>query len=228
MPPKRTRSLLRVHPTHSEAVALVQNNEQNLSETSRSQRTQNQDDINVCEHDYRYENDEDEGETTQEEQTSSCTTMTSTSSPIVSGNLVTTTIVAAIVSGNPRVDTATSIAAAADIVDHGHIFQMGNVVTNDPPIPKRVIDQTQHTVFNMKTSTILSDTVDERLARLFLVHARDPTFAGTWQTHIQKKALRPIRFRLHDVMYRTLVPQNQYLASQAHSSCWPTTRSFIT
>ena len=93
---------------------------------------------------------------------------------------MTTTTVAAIVSGNPRVDTATSIAAAADIVDHGHIFQMGNVVTNDPPIPKRVIDQTQHTVFNMRTSTILSDTVDERLARLFLVQARDPTFAGTW------------------------------------------------
>ena len=213
MPTKRTRPVLRVNPTHSEAVALVQNNEQNLSETSRSQPTQDQNDINVCEHDYRYENNEDEEQTTQEESSSSSSssssTMTSTSAPIVSGNSVTTTTMATIVSGNPRANPATSIAAAADIMDHGHILQMGNVVTNDPPIPKRVIDQTQHTVFNMRTATILSDTVDERLAKLFLVQARDPTFAGTWQTHIQKKALRLIRFRLHDVMYRSLVPQNE-------------------
>ena len=181
MPPKRTRSVLRVHPTHSEAVALVQNNEQNLSETSSSQPTQDQNDINICEHDYRYENNLDEEETTQEEPSSS----SSTSAPIVSGNSVTTTTMAAIISGIPHANPATSITAAADIMDHGHILQMDNVVTNDPPIPKRVIDQTQHTVFNMRTSTILSDTVDERLARLFRVQARDPTFAGTWQTHIQ-------------------------------------------
>jgi hypothetical protein len=94
------------------------------------------------------------------------------------------------------------------------IIQMGAVIHDDPPIPKRAPDQAQHTVFNMRNATILSDKVDEKLARAFLVQARDPTFIGTWQTHIQKTALRLIRYRLHDVMYRTIVPQNEI-------SIWP-------
>jgi hypothetical protein len=56
---------------------------------------------------------------------------------------------------------------------------------------------------------ILSDTVDAKLARLFLIQARDPAFEGHWSAHIQKTALRLIKLRLMDEMYRTLVPENE-------------------
>jgi hypothetical protein len=87
--------------------------------------------------------------------------------------------------------SALSISAAPNIMDQGHILKIGNVAQNDSPIPKRPTDQQQHSVF-MWQSTILSDAVDERLSRLFSCQARDTTFAGTWQTHIQKRALRLI------------------------------------
>jgi hypothetical protein len=85
---------------------------------------------------------------------------------------------------------------------------MGNVISNDPPIPKRAAT-THHTVFNMRHAVIISDTVDAKLARLFLIQARDPAFEGHWSAHIQKTALRLIKLRLMDKMYRTLVPENE-------------------
>jgi hypothetical protein len=96
-----------------------------------------------------------------------------------------------------------SIAAnTADIV------QMGNVISNDPLIPKRAAT-THHTVFNMRHAVILPDTVDSKLAKLFLVQARDPAFEGHWSAHIQKTALRLIKLRFMDEMYRTLAPENK-------------------
>jgi hypothetical protein len=85
---------------------------------------------------------------------------------------------------------------------------MGNVISNDPPIPKRAAT-THHTVFNMRHAVILSDTVDAKLARLFLIQARDPAFEGHWSAHIQKTALRLIKLRLMDEIYRTLAPENE-------------------
>jgi hypothetical protein len=85
---------------------------------------------------------------------------------------------------------------------------MGNVISNDPPIPKRS-STTHHAVFNVRHAVILADTVDARLAKLFLVQVSDPTVEEHWSTHIQKTALRLIRLRLQDEMYRTLVPENE-------------------
>jgi hypothetical protein len=85
---------------------------------------------------------------------------------------------------------------------------MGNIISNDPPIPKRAAT-THHTVFNMRHAVILSDTVDAKLARAFLIQARDQAFEGHWSAHIQKTALRLIKLRLMDEMYRTLVPENE-------------------
>jgi hypothetical protein len=73
---------------------------------------------------------------------------------------------------------------------------MGNVIANDPPIPKRAAT-THCIVFNMRHAVILSDTVDAKFAR-------DPAFEGHWSAHIQK-----IKLRLMDEMYRTLVPENE-------------------
>jgi hypothetical protein len=78
---------------------------------------------------------------------------------------------------------------------------MGNVIANDPPIPKRAAT-THHTVFNMRHAVILSDTVDAKLARAFLIQARDPAFEGHWSAHIQKTALRLIKLRLMDEFQR--------------------------
>lgn len=64
--------------------------------------------------------------------------------------------------------------------------------------------ETQRTVFNMRASATLYDTVDERLARLFLVQAGDGILNRTWNKQFLKKAIRLIRFRLHDVF-----PQNE-------------------
>jgi hypothetical protein len=90
---------------------------------------------------------------------------------------------------------------------------MGNVISNDPPIPKRAAT-THHTVFNMRHAVILSDTVDARLVRLFLVQARDPSFEGHWSAHIQKTALRLIKLRLMDEMYRTVAPLYPYIRTR--------------
>jgi hypothetical protein len=87
---------------------------------------------------------------------------------------------------------------------------MGYVISIDLPIPKRA-STTHHTVFDMRHAVILSDTVDAKLARLFLIQVRDPAFEGHWQAHIQKTALRLIKLRLMDEMYRTLVPED-YIA----------------
>ncbi len=241
MPVKRARSLLRAHPTHSEAEALVVDNEQVLSKTNRDMSTPPQEAD-------EYDTDNDES---ANQQTSSSSSSGTTRAPIVSGNLVTTPTApivsgssvvrttspiasgssvtrttapiasgssvtrptAAIVSDNLMSYTAISLEAAVNILD-GKILQMGNVIQNDPPISKKAAEQTQQTLFNLRTATILSDAVDAKLARLFLDQARDPKFSGTWQTHIQKKALILIRLRLHDVTFRSLVPQNEI-------SIWP-------
>ena len=112
--------------------------------------------------------------------------------PIVSGNLVT--------------NTAPLIADAQN--RETGILQMENVIQNEPINTKRAEEQPRRSVFNMNKAVILSDTVDERLAKAFLVQARDPTFDGQWDAHIQRQALRLIRLRLHDVTYRSLVPSN--------------------
>ena len=98
---------------------------------------------------------------------------------------------------------------AANIMENNPILQMGNVVQNDLPISKRKAEQTEQTVFNMRHAVFLSDTVDEKLAKAFLIQARDPAFKGHYETHIQKTALRLIRLRLHDVTYRSLVPLHE-------------------
>ena len=64
------------------------------------------------------------------------------------------------------------------------ILQMGNVVQNDPPIAKRPVEQAEQAVFNMRHAVFLSDTVDEKLAKAFLIQSRDPAFKGHFTTHI--------------------------------------------
>jgi hypothetical protein len=159
-----------------------------------------------------------------------------TSIPIVSGNLVTATssgpvasgnsaTTSAVVSDNPQAQSAatlgTNSAAASSLgqsaatlvansiaANTADIIQMGNIISNDPPIPKRAAT-THHTVFDMRHAVILSDTVDAKLVRLFLIQARGPAFEGHWSAHIQKTAFRLIKLRLMDAMYRTLVPENE-------------------
>jgi transposase InsO family protein len=220
---KRTRSLREStsqkqnHPIHSEAVALVHNNDQLPSETSsRSQRESDLEPDQTTQpnpdypHDYEYREDEtdDQSEATTNENQTSSSSSTGTSSviPIVLGNSVTATT-AAIASGSPLANAAEGV------------LQMGNVIQNDPPIRKRDPScQTQHTLFNMRKAVILSDVVNAKLAKEFLIQATDPTFQGTWQNHIQKKALRAIRFRLQDITYRSLVPQTEINIWPAKSS----------
>jgi hypothetical protein len=135
---------------------------------------------------------------------------TATSSgPIAPGNSATTS---AVVSDNPEAQSAATLVAnsaavsplsqsAASLVANSiaantaDIIQMGNVISNDPPILKRAATP-HHTVFNMKHAVILSDTVDAKLANAFLVQARDPAFEGHWSAHIQKTALRLIKLGL--------------------------------
>jgi hypothetical protein len=249
---KRTRSSLSNHPTHSEAVALIQNKTQTLSETNKSHAHEETEEKMPDEYEFAYSEgvyDSDDDITTQ--QTSSSSRDTSSSTPFVSGNKATTSIpivsgnlataatatssepiasgnsttTPAVVSNNPPAQSAATLVAnsaaasplgqsAATLVANSiaantaGIIQMGNVISNDPPIPKRAAT-THHTVFNMRHAVILSDTVDAKLARLFLIQARDPAFEGHWSAHIQKTALRLIKLRLMDEMYRPLVPENE-------------------
>ena len=131
-------------------------------------------------------------------------TVTEITEPIVLGNRAETQT-APIVLGSPVTNTALTMSEAANIMDNP-ILQMGNIVQNDPPIAKKAVEQTEQTVFNMRHAVFLSDTVDEKLAKAFLIQARDPAFKVHYTTHIQKTALRLIRFFLHDVTYRSLVP----------------------
>jgi hypothetical protein len=148
---------------------------------------------------------------------------TATSSgPIASGNSATTpavvsnhppaqsaaTLVANSAAASPLGQSAATLVANSIATNTAGIIQIGNVISNDLPIPKRAAT-IRHTVFNMRHAVILSDTVDAKLARLFLIQARDPAFEGHWSAHIQKTALRLIKLRLMDEMYRTLVPENE-------------------
>jgi hypothetical protein len=244
---KRTRSSLRNHPnhpTHSEAVALVQNKTQTLSETNKSHAHEETEEKTPDEYEFAYSEgvyDSDDDITTQQTSSSSrdtssstpfvsgnTATTNSTSIPIVSGNSATATssrpiasgnsaTTSAVVSDNPPAQSAATLVAnsaaasplgqsAATLVANSiaantaDIIQMGNVISNDPPIPKRAAT-THHTVFNMRHAVILSDTVDAKLARAFLIQARDPAFEGHWSAHIQMTALRLIKLRLMDEMY---------------------------
>ena len=110
--------------------------------------------------------------------------------------------------GSSVTNPALTMSEAADIMN-SPILQMGSVVQNDPPIARRAPEQTEQTVFHMRHAVFLSDTVDEKLAKAFLIQARVPAFKGHYETHIQKTALRLIRLRLHDVTYRSLVPLHE-------------------
>jgi hypothetical protein len=239
---KRTRSSLRNHPTHSEAVALIQNKTQTLSQTNKSHAHEETEEKMPDEYEFAYSSgvyDSDDDITTQ--QTSSSTPFVSgnpatTSIPIVSGNSATATssgpiasgnsaTTSAVVSDNPQAQSAATLIAnsaaacplgqsAATLVANSiaantaDIIQIGNVIANHPPIPKRAAT-THHTVFNMRHAVIVFDTVDAKLARLFFIQPRDPAFEGHWSAHIQKTALRLIKLRLMDEVYRTLVPENE-------------------
>jgi hypothetical protein len=205
-----------------------------LSETNKSHAHEEAEEKMPDEYELAYSSgvyDCDDDITTQ--QTSSSSRDTSSSTPFVSGNTATTSMpivsgnsatTSAVVSDNPQAQsTATLVAnsaaasplgqSAATLVANSiaaitaNIIQMDNVIANDPPIPKRAATA-HHTVFNMRHAVILFDTVDAKLARLFLIQARDPAFEGHWSAHIQKTALRLIKLRLMDEMYRTLVPEN--------------------
>ena len=99
-----------------------------------------------------------------------------TMAPIALGNSVTNT--APIVSGNLVTNTAPLIAVAQN--RETGILQMGNVIQNEPINTKRAEEQPRRSVFNMNKAVILSDTVDERLEKAFLVQTRDPTFDGQY------------------------------------------------
>ena len=117
-----------------------------------------------------------------------------------------TNIMAPIATADQVTNSAASLRAAADIMDPS-ILQMGNVVRQDQT--NTITDLTHQTVFNMRTAVSLTDTVNETLAAKFLVQARDPTFKGRWDSHIQPHALFLIRLRLHDPTYRTLCPLDE-------------------
>jgi 3-deoxy-D-arabino-heptulosonate 7-phosphate (DAHP) synthase len=101
------------------------------------------------------------------------------------------TLVANSAAASPLGQSAATLGANSIAANTADIIQMGNVVANDPPIPKRVATA-HHTVFNMRHAVILSDTHDAKLARASLTQARDPAFEGHWSAHIQKTALRLI------------------------------------
>ena len=197
MPAKKR--LLCSHLLHAEADALRVDHAQVPSETNSDE--------------YIYDSDEDK---TLLRPTSSSSLLVPLA-PIVLGNSVTENIEpiasgnrvapqpAPTVLGSPVTNPVLTMSEAADIMD-SPILQMGNVVQNDPPIAKRAPEQTEQTVFNMRHAVFLSDTVDKKLAKAFLIQARDPAFKGHYETHRQKTALRLIRLRLHDVTYRSLVP----------------------
>jgi hypothetical protein len=111
---KRTRSSLRNHPnhaTHSEAVALVQNKTQTLSETNKSHAHEETEEKTPDEYEFAYSEgvyDSDDDITTQ--QTSSSSRDTSSSTPFVSGNSATATSSRPIASGN----SATTSAIVSD------------------------------------------------------------------------------------------------------------------
>ena len=211
MPPKRARSVPRENPTHSEAVALVQNPMQQLSETSGSQSIPAHNDLDDDIDEYQreaistYQNEEEINRFDREYDEQQTTSSSVPFREVVSGNLPSSSMTAPSFSSRDVV-LGNGISTAAASTD---IIQMGNVVHNDPPIPKRVAETTHQTVFNMKNATTLTEVVDETLARKFLVQARDPSFTGHWTTFIQKKALRLIRYRLHDQAFRSLVPLNE-------------------
>jgi hypothetical protein len=123
---KRTRSSLRNHPTHSEAVALIQNKTQTLSETNKSHAHEETEEKMPDEYEFAYSSgvyDSDDDITTQ--QTSSSSRDTSLSTPFISGNTATTSI--PIVSGNSA--TATSSGPIAS----GNSATTPVVVSNNPP-----------------------------------------------------------------------------------------------
>ena len=78
------------------------------------------------------------------------------------------------------------------------ILQMGNVVQNDPPIAERAPEQTEQTVFNMRHAVFLFDTVDEKLAKAFLIQARDPAFKGCMKPTYKKR-----RYASYDFVFMT-------------------------
>jgi hypothetical protein len=171
---KRTRSALRGNPTHSEAVALIQNSVQGLAETNRSHAHQQLEERMPDEYEFAYSAgvyDSDEDASTQDQTSTSASipialgksvtempepipiasgNAVATSLPIVLGNSATTIIPIAsgssvtgtipIVSGNlvRTVPINTQAAATLAAIERSAgILQMGNVVINDPPIPKR-------------------------------------------------------------------------------------------
>jgi hypothetical protein len=194
---KRTRSSLRNHPTHSEAVALIQNKTQTLSETNKSHAHEEIVKRMPDEYEFAYSAgvyDSDDDVLTQQTLSSSRDTSSSTpfisgsrattnssSIPIVSGNSATATSSGPIASGNsattsavvsdnlqaqsaatlvaysaaasPLGQSAVTLVANSIAAKTADIIQMGNVICNDPPIPKRAAT-THHTVFNMRHAVI--------------------------------------------------------------------------
>ena len=194
MPIKRARSLIRATPTQIQAAEIPSFTVQHDMSDEPTQLLDN-------EGEYVHDTDADDGQMLVDRipQTSS-SSATGTSAPIASGNSVTAirapialgnlventmapialgnsvTNTAPIVSGNLVTNTAPLIAVAQD--RETGILQMGNVIQNEPLNTKRAEEQPRRSVFNMSKAVILSDTVDERLAKAFLVQARDPTFDG--------------------------------------------------
>jgi hypothetical protein len=80
---------------------------------------------------------------------------------------------------SPLSQSAATLVADSIAANTADIIQMGNIIFNDPSITKRAAT-THHTVFDMRHAVILSDTVNAKLAKLFLVQARDPAFEGHW------------------------------------------------
>ena len=121
---------------------------------------------------------------------------TENTEPIVSGNRVAIQP-APTVLGSPVTNPALTMSEAADIMDTP-ILQMGNVVQNDPPIAKRAPEQAEQTVFNIRYAVFLSDTVDEKLAKAFLIQARDPAFKGCMKPTYKKR-----RYASYDFVFMT-------------------------
>jgi hypothetical protein len=137
--------------------------------------------------------------------------------PIATGNSATNpqaqsaaTLVANSAAASPLGQSAATLVANSIAANTADIIQMGNVIANYPPIPKRAAT-THHTVFNMRHAIILSDTVDAK-------PSERPSFRGILVSTFSENSITPDKKRLMDEICRTLVPENEI-------TIWPRRRT---
>jgi hypothetical protein len=110
--------------------------------------------------------------------------------PIATGNSATNpqaqsaaTLVANSAAASPLGQSAATLVANSIAANTADIIQMGNVIANYPPIPKRAAT-THHTVFNMRHAVILSDPVDAK-------PSERPNFRGILVSTFSEDSITP-------------------------------------